>query len=81
MSNIEEGHLHTGNCHCVYNITSNMGYVNLSVTQLTYFGIYYKDVNINTMYAQYHCQGGTVLKCSSYAIITHESLKCIVINI
>ena len=68
MSNTEEGHLHNGNLHCIYNITSNIGYVNMSISQLTYVGIYYEDYQYD--YRMNCFYGGVAFKvqwlCNNY---------------
>ena len=59
-----------GNFHCVYNITSDKGCVNLSIIQFTYIGINFKSF-LKHMMTNEHClQGGVAFGmqqlCNNY---------------
>ena len=59
--NEEEGKekMNHENCHCVYKITSEMGYVNLSITSLTYIGVDFEDLNaLSQSHATFCYHGG-----------------------
>ena len=53
-----------GNLHCVYNITSERGYVNLSITKLTYIGYNFDDLLPKTRFHGQCYQGGVTLTAS-----------------
>ena len=48
--NVKDGKLYHRNQQCVYNITSRTGYVNLSVTKLTYSGYLFGDEGRTDLY-------------------------------
>ena len=56
----EENLLH-GNLHCVYNIISERGYVNLSITKLTYIGYNFDDLLPRSTFLVQCYQGGVAL--------------------
>ena len=61
MGNEEEGKekINHGNFHCVYKITSEVGYVNLSITSLTYIGVDFENINaLSQLHATFCYQGG-----------------------
>ena len=64
------GHLFKGNLHCIYNITSNIGYVNMSISQLTYIGIYYDYLHFADEFIANCYHGGVAFKlqqlCNNY---------------
>ena len=73
MSDMREGNLHHVNLHCVYNITSDSGYVNLSIAQLTYIGVHYEHLIFSRSWIRkyMHClQGGVAFEkqklCNNY---------------
>ena len=73
MSDMRKETFYHGNLHCVYKITSDSGYVNLSITQLTYIGINYEHFIVSTSekIKSMHCpQGGVAFEkqqlCNNY---------------
>ena len=69
MSDMREGNLYHGNLHCVYNITSDKGYVNLTNIQLSYIEMNHGHLIIST--SRLHCPlGGVALEmhqlCNNY---------------
>ena len=60
LNRIEENRHHR-NLHCVYNITSERGYVNLSITKLTCVGYNFNDLLPRSKFHSQCYQGGVTL--------------------